>query len=528
LKNLQRLVYNIYILYSPIEVAGKKDLKRKSLAVGIVFLLIAICIIPSISGNLRNNPDQIEIKKNNEQVSTLLEPMGVEWDEIFGDFGRDEIHSVSQTDDGGYIGAGMSRSFSEDGYEAGILIKTNAIGDMEWYQTYGENGPLAFDWIYSVVQTDDGSYIFSGQTCSYGDGNSDLWLVKTDSTGNEEWNRRFGGYGIERGEVVKIVDAGGYASSGITDSFGAGGADIWLVKFDDNGFEEWNQTYGTNESDKGWSFDTTTDGGYILAGGTSSYGEGEHNLWLIKTDSYGNEEWNSTFGNSNTGASAVKQTSDEGYIATGYKLIEATGYVAPLVKFDSFGNELWNKSFGEPLPENFGESVDQTPDGGYIIAGVKRGGGGESNFNSFLCKTDPYGNLEWELKFDGHGENINSAQLTDDGGCIIGGERYSDRPFDGLDDLWITKVGHVFDMSINKPEDALYLLNLKLRNFQYRNPLIIGPIDVEVEASDDEYDIDRVEFYVDGQLMETDTSVPYSWRWNELSFFEEKSLWKFL
>jgi len=512
---------------------------RKMLAVGITLLFIVSVISPLVFGN------NVELK-HQKQITTLEESMGVEWDAIYGDFGNDEILSVSQTDDGGYIGAGMSRSFSEDGYEAGILIKINAIGDMEWYQTYGENGPLAFDWVYSVVQTDDGGYIFSGQTCSYGDGDSDLWLVKTDSTGNEEWNRHFGGHDIDRGHVVKIVDDGGYAVSGMTYSFGAGGFDVWLVKFDNNGFEEWNQTYGTNESDKGWSFDTTTDGGYILAGGTSSYGAGKHNLWLIKTDAFGVEEWNQTFGNYNTAAYAVKQTNDGGYIATGYKIIENTGCVVPLVKFDSFGNELWNKSFGEPLPDNLGESVDQTPDGGYVIAGYRTiVEGGYRRFNSFLYKTDPDGNLEWELIFDGHGENINSAQVTDDGGCIIGGERYSDRPFDGLDDLWITKVGHIPDMSISKPEDALYFLNLKLRNFQYRNPLIIGPIDVEVDASDDEYDIDRVEFYVDGDLLGTDTTVPYSWRWNKLSFFthnlkavaynsngnvgvEEKTLWKFL
>jgi len=511
---------------------------RKTLAVGITLLFIVSVISPLVFGN------NVELK-HQKQITMLEEPMGVEWDEIYGEFGHDEILSVQQTADGGYIAAGMTRSFSEDGYEAGILIKTNAIGDLEWYQTYGENGPLNIDFAFSVEQTLDGGYIFSGQTQSYDVGGRDLWLVKTDSYGVEEWNRRFGGSGLDDGRTVKIVDDGGYATVGLTDSYGAGGCDIWLVRFDNNGFEEWNQTYGTKKDDSGRSFDTTTDGGYILAGCTNSYGEGEYNLWLIKTDSFGVEEWNQTFGNYNTGAYAVKQTSDGGYIVTGYKIIEATGWcVVPLIKTDSFGNELWNKSYGVPSPDYYGKAVDQTPDGGYIIAGWKTRGG-ETIFNSFLFKTDSYGDLEWEIRFDGHGELINSAQLTADGGVIIGGERFSDRPFDGLDDLWITKIGHIVDISISKPEDALYFLNFKIRDFLFRNPLIIGPIDVEVEASDDEYDIDRVEFYVDGQLMETDTSVPYSWRWNKLAFFrhslkvaafnsngnvgvEEKVVWKFL
>jgi len=513
---------------------------HKILSIGIALLFIVSVVSPLVFGN---NVDRIETQKNRETESLSVEPLGVEWDEIYGSFGHDDANSVCQTDDGGYIAGGMSRSFSEDGYEDGILIKTDAIGNMEWYQTYGEPGPHAFDEVYSVCQTDDGGYIFTGGTTSYSDGGSDLWLVKTDSTGDEEWNRHFGGPALEKGHVVKLVDDGGYAASGMTSSFGGGGFDVWLIKFDNNGFEEWNQTYGTKKDDSGWSFDTTTDGGYILAGCTNSYGEGEYNLWLIKTDSYGVEEWNQTFGNYNTGAYAVKQTSDGGYVVTGYKIIENTGCVVPLIKTDSLGNELWNKSYGVPSPDYYGKAVDQTPDGGYFIAGYKTGGG-ETIFNSFLFKIDPDGDLEWEIRFDGLSEVILSAQVTDDGGCIIGGARNSDRPFDGIFDLWITKIGHIVDISINKPEDALYFLNLKIRNFLYRNPLIIGPIDVEVDASDDEYDIERVEFYVDGNLLGTDTTVPYSWRWNKLTSFrhslkvvvfnsngnvgiEKKTVWKF-
>ena len=136
----------------------------------------------------------------------------------------------------------------------------------------------------SVEQTTDGGYIITGYTWSYGNGEEDIWLIKTDGQGNEEWNQTFGGSDGDFGWSVKQTSDGGYVVIGHTDSFGNGDKDIWLIKTDGQGNEEWNQTFGGSEDDRGYSGEQTTDGGYIITG------QKGYDVWLIKTDPQGNTE----------------------------------------------------------------------------------------------------------------------------------------------------------------------------------------------------------------------------------------------
>jgi len=325
-----------------------------------------------------------------------------QWTGTFGGGEDDGGTSVQQTTDSGYIIAGYTSSFGAGSVDA-LLIKTDSLGSQMWQKTFGS---WCSDGARYVQQTADGGYIITGWTWSYGTTMGDLWLVKADSQGNEEWNKQFGGTGYDRGFCVQQTTDGGYIITGWTDSYGAGNDDVWLIKTDASGNAEWNKTFGGTERDQGHSVQQTSDGGYIITGYTRSFGAGGDDVWLIKTDSLGNENWNRTYGGiySDVGYS-VQQTTDEGYIITGHTLSYGAGvHDVWLIKTDMLGDTLWTRTFGGSGVD-IGNSVQQTSDDGYIITGYTRSYGA-GNYDV------------WLLRITGEGIQLNPPQnlfVTEEG-----------------------------------------------------------------------------------------------------------------
>jgi hypothetical protein len=345
----------------------------------------------------------------------------------FSGSGDDGGYSVQQTNDNGYIIVGHTESLV-NGTNNIWLIKTDLQGREEWNHSFGgtEN-----DVGYAVQPTYDGGYIITGQTESFGNGSSDIWLIKTNSEGIEEWNNIFGGGYYDASFSIQTTQDGGYIIAGSTQSFGNGTSDVWLIKTDSQGNEEWNKTFGGSYYDGGSFVQQTTDDGYIITG-VSQY----QNLWLIKTDSLGNEQWEKTFDESiKSEGNCVQQTTDNGYIITGY-----TGSYpsdAWLIKTDSEGNEQWNRIFGGSGNDK-GNSVQQSVDGGYIIAGQTESFG-NGWIDLWLIKTDREGNEEWNKTFGGTVADFGqSVRQSVDGGYIITGTK--DWNESGSADLWLIKT----------------------------------------------------------------------------------------
>jgi hypothetical protein len=349
---------------------------------------------------------------------------GQGWKKTFGGTSDDWGHSVQQTTDGGYIITGWTASFGNGGNDV-YLIKTDGNGTEQWTKTFGGAG---LDYGYSVQQTTDGGYIITGGTTSFGNGWEDVYLIKTDGNGTEQWTKTFGGADNEWGLSGQQTTDGGYIIAGFTYSFGNGARDVYLIKTDGNGIEQWSQTFGGTNVDWGHSVQQTTDGGYIITGYTDSFGNGASfggNVYLIKTDGNGIEQWSQTFGGTfwDYGYS-VQQTTDGGYIITGYTDSFGNGGDVYLIKTDGNGIEQWSQTFGG-TSDDYARSVQQTTDGGYIITGFTFSFGNGGN-DVYLIKTDGNGIEQWSQTFGGINLDYGySVQQTTDGGYIIAGFTYS-------------------------------------------------------------------------------------------------------
>jgi hypothetical protein len=264
------------------------------------------------------------------------------------------------------------------------LLVTSASGFqpyMEWSRTFG--GPYD-DGAWSLQKTEDSGYIIAGYTSSRGEG-SDLWLIKTDSVGNRQWDKTFGGPKDDVGMSVVQTRDGGYIVAGRTASFGSGGDDIWFLKVDPEGLKQWNSTFGGQKDDVVLQVIELKDG-YALTGRTESADSGGKKAFLLKTDLNGRKLWERYYGQNSSGIS-LQQTDDGGFIIAGSMNSPAIGKDAMLIKTDPFGNEQWIMPLGGP-GENIGTSVVKSIDGGYVMAGITNSYGAGAE-DAWLVKVKP-------------------------------------------------------------------------------------------------------------------------------------------
>jgi len=413
-------------------------------------------------------------------VKICASQVQIEWQKCLGGTTGDYFSSIQQTSDGCYIGVG--RVTSNDGNVTGNhgiddvwVIKLDSLGNLLWQKCFGgSNG----DYASSIQQTADGGYIVAGMTQSNdGDvsgnhGGQDSWIFKIDSLGNIIWQKCLGGTNNEQAGLIQQTTNGGYIMTGVTNSNDGnitgnhGSGDSWVVKLDPLGNIIWQKCFGGSLNDATNSIQQLNDGGYIIAGNTSSNdgnvsgNHGGSDSWIFKIDSLGNIIWQKCFGGTNDESTSAQQTADDGFILGGFTRSNDGnvtgnhgGSDSWILKIDSLGNIIWQKCFGGTLNDGT-SSIKQLNDGGYISAGYAYSNDGDVNGNHggsdfWILRLDSLGNLIWQKCLGGSGsyDVANTVQQTNDVGFIVGGHTQSNdgdvSGNHGFIDWWVVKFSEL-------------------------------------------------------------------------------------
>jgi uncharacterized delta-60 repeat protein len=275
----------------------------------------------------------------------------VAWQKRYG--GAAKANSIQQTTDGGYIVAG---SFGA-GYTDFWVLKVNSDGTVSWQKRYGG---ASDDYATSIQQTSDGGYVVAGHTESFGAGGGDFWVLKLNSAGIISWEKTYGGRDYEGAESIQQTSDDGYIVAGVTHSFGAGNYDFWVLKLNSDGTVSWQKTFGGTDYDWANSIQQTTDGGYILAGYAQSFGVGLYDFWVLKLNSDGTLFWQKRYGGAFWDeASSIQQTSDGGYIVAGKTgSFGAGAYDLWVLKLKSDGTIPFNPASGAQMADTNAVPVD--------------------------------------------------------------------------------------------------------------------------------------------------------------------------
>ncbi len=422
----------------------------------------------------------------------------VEWQKVLGGSGDDLAYSIKQTNDGGYVLAGHAGSpdgdLSVDPTKGAWVIKLDSSGNMLWHNRFGGSD---FEQAHGIQQTNDGGFILAGVTRSNnGDasgnhGLDDMWVVKISALGNLSWQKQLGGANRDVANAIQQTSDGGFIVAGYTksndgDALGNhGGEDIWVVKLDAQGNISWQRQLGGSSDERAFSIQQTNDGGYVVAGFTESNdgdvsgNHGSSDYWVLKLNPQGFISWQVALGGSDDDrAASVQQTNDGGYILAGWSLSN-DGDVSGnhglgdtwVIKLDDLGGMIWQKSLGGSDWDAAG-SIQQTTDGGYLLAGSSSSNDGDVSGNHgledmWVAKLDELGNMNWQKSLGGASiEAARSFHQTTDGGYIMAG--YTDSndgdvsgnnfANSGLISLWVVKLSPDLSTDIMEEPDPLFAL----------------------------------------------------------------------
>ncbi len=498
-------------------------------------------------------------------------PLVKQWDMRFGGIDDDYVMSFQQTADGGFIFGGftysdISGNLTQSSWDTSIwkgdfwVIKINSIGNIQWEKRYG--GKL-LDRIYSLQQTNDGGYILGGysvsgiggdktQTPCAGMGDYDYWIIKIDSLGNKQWDGDYGGNSYDFLCSINQTEDSGYILGGYSSSDstcdktqpltgGQGDSDYWIVKIDSLGNKQWDKKFGGSQQEDFGTAWQTFDGGYIVCGSSWSGISGDKSqpvvgvddYWIVKTDSLGNKEWDKNFGGSSQDQfPCISLTNDHGFILGGRSQSPVSGDKTQptqgnwdywILKLDSLGNKQWDKDFGASYVEYL-TNIFQTSDGGFLLSGSSEsnasGDKTENNLGTeqtWIVKTDSLGNKQWDKTIFTTIRDVVGSGIQTSDGCYafcssttsgIGGYK-SQNNWDITEmtfDFWIVKFCDTTSTGIEESDPKIALCNI------YPNPF-----SSEVSITIQKQNLKQSSFIIKNTLLQTvfikeenNLSTPYT------------------
>lgn len=295
------------------------------------------------------------------------------------------------------------------------LTASNSVV-LGWYRTWGGSD---IDYAGGTTVDMSGNIYLVGTTRSYGAGNYDMVLVKYDKNGMQQWNRTWGGANIEYGEAVTLDSSGNIFLVGWTASYGAGGYDIVIVKYNGNGIQLWNRTWGGGNWERGYEVIVDSSSDILLGGWTASYGAGDYDMVLVKYDENGQQQWNRTWGGGDvdTCNGLVLDSLGNIFLAGMTRTFGVGSDDIVLVKFDENGVQQWNRTWGGEILDNCYEVAVNSLGDIYLVGETNSFGLG--GYDIVLVKYDGNGVQLWNRTWGRDGDDIGFDVMLDLSGNVF-------------------------------------------------------------------------------------------------------------
>lgn len=388
-------------------------------------LVLEIEFIPSQTGdfsaefvmesNAPSSPDKVTLSASVTRAGSSV----LTFERIIGTTESDGGSSIIETPDGGFLIVGSTILPDED-YSDAYVVKTDYFGKVEWMKNYGGDES---DNARDVQCTDDNGFLIAGVTDSYGAGRQDVYLLKLNSAGEQQWRKTHGGKYDDRASCLKKLDDGNFIIAGNTKNTDDQSRNAYLLKIDASGEEIWSKNYGGDGGETVNDILLMNDGGFLVLGSTTSIGAGEFDVYLFKTDASGNVEWEKTYGGTDwEEGNSIHPTSDGGYMIAGFTVSQGAGARDMYYfKIDEAGNMQWEKTFGYENNDGVSEIL-VTPDGGCLLGGstVNLITDEKTYSDILIVRTDASGEVEWTKTFGSDkSEGTSDMLLMADGGFLL-------------------------------------------------------------------------------------------------------------